>query len=232
MNAFEIGQPSSYWAARDPFGWPLRRRSSRMLIDEAEDVAARLLHRAGYDLDDAPGPVRIAHGLGVEILRVAPEECWGRGEAARDCDLIYVRAGLAPEELAFTIAHEVMEWHLARAPHPLAHGPQKEAFCDIGAAALLAPRRAFYEDARHHGPDLSRLGRRYGITQSCAALRYGEVTGAPTALVAPMTVRLRGLPWGWPPRAQMRRLACLPAMPGMIRTRLGDDRARVALVAA
>ncbi len=174
--------------------------------------------------------MRIANGLGIRVVRVAPTECWGLGEVSRDADVIAVRKGLTPEIMAFVIAHEILEWAWLREGATTLRGPEKERWCDAGAAALLAPRLPFLDAARRLGPEFAQLGDLFGVTASCAALRYGEVTRASLALVAPVTVRLRGAPYGWPPRDQIRRLACLPAFPGMSRHRIASD--RVALVAA
>jgi hypothetical protein len=196
---------------------------------EIERDARRLLGLAGFGTEDTPGPVLIAHGLCLGVIEVPAGTIGGDGEVQENT--VLVREGLSPGAFAWTIAHEIWEHHTATSRRRFRHFIDKEVWCDAGAAALLAPRLAFEADARRMGPAFVELGASYGISATAAALRYGEVTGAPVAVVAPLTVRTRGLPCYWPAAPVLRRTAAEPALPrGVRRSRLAGQ--RVALVAA
>src|SRR5690606_31259266 len=93
---------------------------------------------------------------------------------------IWIRPGLPPQRRAFRIAHELAEYSLSR--HIL---PNPEAAADAVAAALLAPAPVVRDALRIHGRHLPSLAEALGVSQSIAALRIGEVTGSPLALVTP-----------------------------------------------
>ncbi len=103
-----------------------------------------------------------------------------------------------------------------------------EAACDYLAGALMAPRPSMRLLRRTFGFDYEEIADAVGATQSWAALRMGEVTGQPMALVAPQRVRIRGDEWAWPASdQQVRRLAQMPTSPGLQRARLTDDSRRI-----
>lgn len=195
---------------------------------DLEGTAAALYRAAGYD-DGEPAPVV---ALATRLLGPGCVQRVHAGALPGDAALvtvhgerrIYVRRGLPPVRLRFAVAHELAHWALGEC----APGAELEARCDALAACLVAPRRAFLralrETDRYH-----ELAGRFATTESCVALRLGEVSGAPTALVAPSCVRVRGEAYGWPGETELRALASKPRVPGLRKARLRDDRRRVAM---
>lgn len=96
---------------------------------------------------------------------------------------------------------------------------------DALAAALLAPRQQFLRALGEDGYRLPILARRFETTESCVALRAGEVTGEPMALVAPRSVRVRGAEWTWPTERELRR----GSLPGVRKVSLRTERPRFVL---
>jgi hypothetical protein len=131
---------------------------------------------------------------------------------------------LPPRYALFAIAHELGHWLLAR--HGFV-GDDEERAADHLGAALVAPRRAFLSARRAVGESLPELADAFGITETGAALRLGEVLGVPLAVVVPATVRVRGPEdWGWPDEWTLRRWA-RGRTPGIRKVRLTDDPRRV-----
>jgi len=132
---------------------------------------------------------------------------------------IYLRSGLSPLRQRWAVAHEL--GHLALELDSSTR--ENEDACDAFAAALLLPRRAFQVALRETGVSYTKLAQWFVTTESCAALRLGEVTDVPLALVAPSRTRVRGAEFGWPLELRAGRI------PGVRRATLRDDRRRVAL---
>lgn len=207
--------------------------SSRLMLTqpEIEGTAESLYRSAGEDPSEVVSPAVIAGRiLGSGSIRVVHASSLpGDAELVRIYDrwYIYVRRGLSDERLRFGIAHELGE-HALRTDG--CQGQEVEEIANRLAGALLAPARAVRLAMRECGPRFTRLARVFVSTQSCAALRVGEATGAPIALVAPQRVRVRGESFEWPSEEQVRDMARrkLPG-PGIARVRLTDDPKRVVL---
>ncbi len=202
-----------------------------METENAEGDAALLLRLAGYDTLDAPSAYSVAYALGLTVHGVMPTEVWGNGEV--DGNRILVRSGLPLDQEAFVVAHELAEWHCGRCHYRFGGIAEKENYCNSIAAALLAPWQAFRAAARAYGARFNLLSCEFGVSQTCAALRFGEVTGTPVALVTPKQIRVRGYEFGWPrSETGMRVLASIDNVKaGLHRTKLTDGNKRVALVA-
>lgn len=221
-----VRRDPSLSTARWSYGWSMGEGFFEAA--DIEGTANALLLRAGLQPDEAPAPLRLAEALlgpgAVRLVHagalpgVAALARWGgRWRVA-------LRSTAPRQAQGFAVLHEIGHWALgADAP---------EAACDALAAALLLPRRAYLAAAREHGADWPALAARFGCSESAVALRWGEVVGEPLALVAPVRVRVRGEPWGWPPaEEQIRELARAPR-PGLASARLSDDRRRVVVRAA
>jgi hypothetical protein len=169
--------------------------------------------------------------LGETAVRlVSPDALPGDAALARvDGETrIYLRTGLSQTRLRFAVAHELAHWALDIGSASL----DGEQLCDALAAALVAPRPAFHGALRDVGERYPVLADRFGTSESCIVLRWGEVTGTPTALVTPSSVRVRGGAFDWPDEDGIRALAMAPRGAGIRRAVLGDDQQRVALIAA
>jgi len=203
------------------------------MLLERDNAASYLYRLARRDPHSPPGPVTLAIDLlerSDAVLEVDPSEVWGHGELVPDGVRwqIHVSNALDPERFDFTVAHELAEWYLKRIGIRPTDPVAKERCCDGIAAALIAPREAFQDSVREHGDDFADLAYDFRVTQTCAALRFGEVSNEPLAVVGP-TVRVRGRAWRWGTDADVRRLAAA-ARPGLRKTQLTDQR-RVVLMA-
>jgi hypothetical protein len=183
-----------------------------------------LLQHHGFDDEMAPNVIRLARCvLGVGVQTVHARALPGDGALAivHGQARIYVRSGLSPARQRWVIAHELGHWALGIDSSCQAN----EDKCDAFAAALLVPRRAFKCALTRVGLHCSTLARELAVTESCVALRLGEVTGCPVALLTPQRVRVRGDEFAWPSEIRNSRI------PNTRKITLRDDRRRVAFMA-
>lgn len=128
----------------------------------------------------------------------------------------------------WAIAHELGEWHAEQLRLPAAH---RERYAQAFAAAAIAPPPLVWEAVSCVGWSLSQLARTLGLTQSVAALRVGEVTGSPVALVTPRAIHTRGRGFSWPESSIVRRWA-REGRDGLVREPITDDNGRAVLRSA
>lgn len=195
-------------------------------MDQAEGIAGALRRAAGVAADEAVLASEIAVRLGVEVHVISTREwrhapalarCWSwRDERHID---VCSRSGARFRE--FLIAHELVEFegHRLGVADP-------EVVADRGAGALMAPAAAFRRAAQA-GLTLDQLANAFHLTRSGAALRIGEATRRPVALVTPYTVRRRGEPI-WPEDATLRAWTVEPP-PSVERLPIREGPARSAL---
>lgn len=204
-----------------------------MELVDCEGTAARIYREACVDPDDPPGPIVLAQRwLGRNALVRVPRGSLS-GDAASSCvngqRRIMVRQGLPPARLAWAVAHELAELALLEE----GYGREDiEQLADTVAACLIAPRGAVSQVAAGLEPEeqVGSVADAFGVTDTCAALRVGEVFDAPVVVVAPK-VRARGALFGWPPERELRRLAGTRMVPaGLVRLICRDDRRRVVFV--
>jgi len=137
---------------------------------------------------------------------------------------VYLRPRLPPERARFALAHELAEWWLRRTGYA---GERVEDVANHLGAALVAPRSRVVRLVRAR-PTFAELASELEATESLAALRVGEVTGEPLALVSPALVRVRGEPWAWPPEDELRRARRGDVPRGLVKVSL-EERGRVVL---
>lgn len=195
---------------------------------ELEGIADAAYRQAGMDAD-RPHVPRLARALlGGAAIQKGPRPLHGPAALVRvgeDWRIVIAR-GLPPLYAHFAIAHELGH-HLLR-QHGY-DGDDEERAADYLGAALIAPRRAYLAARRALGDALPALAETFGMTETAAALRLGEVCHVPLAVVAPQTVRVRGPEaWVWPDEGTLRRWARGRA-PGIRKVRLTDDPRRVVL---
>jgi hypothetical protein len=77
------------------------------------------------------------------------------------------------------------------------------------------------------GSSIADLAAQFEATESLVALRVGEATGEPIALVA-RSVRVRGEPWEWRPEPALRRALRGDAPKGLVKVPM-SERGRVML---
>jgi len=196
-------------------------------MDSIEGEAESILRGAGFDPADPPDVEQLAaaitrvvahHGISAPARFVA-----STGE-------LWLNPRLSPRRRAFSIAHELAERHLARSAY---EGDDVEARANAIGAALLVPAPALRVAIRSVGRRLADLAEVFDVSQSIVALRLGEVTGSPLALVMDRRVAVRGEPFAWPSPARLVAIAGgREAVPeGVTVERITDARRRAVLAA-
>lgn len=189
---------------------------------EIEGEAEAILRSVGMDPREDVRTTRLARALGLSLARAGPLLVPGDavlvrvGEDWRIC----LRGRLSPIRARFAVAHEIAEWWLRRNGYT---GEDAEQVADRLGAALVAPRQRVVWLVRRV-PSIKELAAAFEATESLTALRIGEATGEPIALVAPTRVRVRGEPWDWPSEAKLRQVARGPAPRGLVKVELEGPR--------
>lgn len=189
---------------------------------DADAVSSHLHRLASVEDCDPIGPIALARRLGIAVLR-APRG-GQHGDAWTSGLTIFVAPRLPLERLVFAVAHELAEWVVGDSA-----SEHTEHLCDAAAAAIIAPRAAFLGWHADVGDDLPALAAAFRVTETCMAMRLGEVTGRPVIVVAPGHAHVRGEPWEWGDIGALRSRD-LPR--GVERVRLTDDARRIVVSAA
>lgn len=197
---------------------------------DADAMQVELYERAGLDPNEPAQMLALARGLGLGVLMMMHPPFVGDGMLQeRDGRYtVLLRSKVSRERKRFALAHEIAEWALRGVVDE-----QIEDACNAVAAALLAPRRAFLAQANDVGEtNWEQLALPFGMTQTAAALRAGEVLGMTLAVVRPGLVRVRGSEsWVWPEEGRIRAWATGDAGPGLRKAPITDSPRRMALVA-
>ena len=193
---------------------------------EVDAFQRELYHRASLDPDEPVGMMTLARALGYDVNVMHPPKFAGDG--ARVEKRIYLRGGIPEQRQRFALAHELMEGEL---PLEYRRHLLREEICNAGAAALLAPRRAFTRRHNLVGNDWAQLALPFRISETAAVLRAGEAEDMPTAVVYSV-IRLRGPEeFRFPSKRRLRLLAGDgETLPGLAKSTLTDDPARVVLL--
>lgn len=195
-------------------------------LADLEGEADALYRAAGFDPDDqAPSVALVRRLMGENAIRAARGDLIaGNAALVRVGDewRIYIRTSTALRLKRFALLHELAHWALGY--------EATESECDTLAAALLVPRRALLRDVGRVGEKLPRLASRFQASETCIALRVGETTDSPMALITPKSVRVRGAEWSWPLEPELRSWA-KQEIPGLKKARLRDDPRRTVLKA-
>lgn len=193
---------------------------------EIEGAALALYRQAGLDPSSSPSPGQLAMALpdiDVEFVLRASQPAMIRSFRGRAT--IRILATATPSAQAWFLAHELGEWVLRgmRVQHEAI-----EHFADAVGAAIIAPRPAVLAMRTRFDDDLERTARAMRITQTVAALRWGEVFGRPVAIVERHRVKARGA-FDAPDR-ELRRIAAAGGGAGMRALPITDTRGRVVLL--
>ncbi len=157
-----------------------------MTPPDFEQIAEQIYEAAGF----APNTPRSTLRLAAELLGWhALREVRGLTAVAQlDGHRLLLRAEASPRALEWFTGVELARWSLQRVGTTTTAGA-----VDLLAACLRAPRPAVESVARDAGPAFSDLAAAFSISESSAALRFGEVTGARLTLYAPnRQPRVRG----------------------------------------
>lgn len=201
-----------------------------MDLGDLEGLARAAYEEAG--VDEGAGPVVVARSIlgpaSVEVVRPGALRFSTAALAKLEGGWhIYVRRA-EPHAMRFAVGHELAHWLIRRAGGGLTDTEELDA--DLLGAMLVAPRRAFLAALRALGRDLPGLAEMFTATESLVALRYGESTHVPTALVRPGLVRVRSqLEFVWPKHETIRRWASGRPPTGLAKTKLTDDPRRIVL---
>ncbi len=191
--------------------------------DFFEDLAIMLHELAGMDPSQLNCPMALARALDITVLEAGDEPIPGGGYAWADWGdpRIYLRPWLSRARLRFAAAHEIAELMLSGIGIA---SEDREATADRFGAAILLPRpavRRVLTNAPWEG--LRDFASRLGVDQTTAALRFGEVTGDPIAVVTRKHTRVRGDLERWPePPRRLARARRLPT--GTFRLQIGAGR--------
>jgi hypothetical protein len=145
---------------------------------------------------------------------------------------VWLRRHISATRKRWGTGHEIGEWGLERDDY---RGADREAYCEAISAALCMPRKPFRAYCRtaigDDGPDFAEIAEHFGVTETAAALRFGEVTGQPVAVVTWHDVRQRGEAFEFGGHAQLVRVAfCGATIARLSRVELDGGR-RVAVLA-
>lgn len=184
-----------------------------MDVWELEGIAMEAWESTG---EIFPVDVReIAARCGVRVVY------WPRRLALRRGDTIWIPAGASEAEQRFATAHELGHWLLDE------HGldARDEDAANYLAAALLMPRCHFAAAVRALSDDIPALAQAFGVTQTAALLRLGEIGAVELSVVrTPFRVYVRG-EWEVPVGAD------LDGRPGVCAVEITDAPRRRAWVA-
>jgi hypothetical protein len=117
---------------------------------------------------------------------------------------VTLRAGVPDARAKHNGGHELSHWWLDRIGY---RGLDLEERCDALGAMFAAPRETFLRVIKVVDHAVYDLANTFGITQSVAMLRVGEVTGRPVLLLRWAGAIVRGYEFGWPSISTLVRLA-------------------------
>lgn len=162
-------------------------------------------------------PSKIVREEGIEIHLIPNLRTLEQVGKSMGRWIIAIRASLRSNytRFQFAVAHGRGHIALLEAGFPVEE--HREDWCDYFAAAMIIPRRMVRDDAVE-------LARVHKTTETLANLRIGEVLREPVAVITPQVVRARGEAQ-WPEERVLRGWERKPG-PGLVATRLGDDRKR------
>lgn len=188
---------------------------------ELDERVEQLYSLARAGKCDVWRPSRVACAIfGPHAIALVPHQAQlGRLVGRR----IYVRAGLPTQIEEWIIGHELGHYALS-----LTGREGLEAECDYIGAAIQMRRSIFAARMREVRHDFRTLAIDFATTQTSAAMRVGEISNRPIAVLTPTRVYTRGELAGMAAE-HVRRLS---AAPDVRKTELTDAPHRTALDAS
>lgn len=180
---------------------------------EAEGCARSIKLDAGFD----PNEECSIRWLAERTPKIAGIYT-GRGlKLATDAELFSMngerwiarRSGIPMERVKWGVAHELGEHHLEGQVRS-----DIEAMCNAIAGCLIMPRIPFAKSVRELEGDPHALAERFGVTVTAAAIRIGEVTDLPTAVMTPSWMWIRGREY-FPTNTALIRCEAMHPRPGL-----------------
>jgi hypothetical protein len=163
-------------------------------MTDADAITNALLQRARLDIGERVDPRIILHRLGLELEPRVPRGCHELIEGNK----VYYdpTSPRLISDLFHALGHRAVTYAGVEI--------QDERLVIAVAARLTVPTLAFRRGLRH-GLGRHSLAQEFGVNETCAALRYGEVTGEPVAVVTPRWIYAAG-EWPWPAASVLRRM--------------------------
>lgn len=197
-------------------------------LADVDGDAVCVFKMAGVDPSDPPSIyklISILLGAPPTFARIRDAGCLARvGDGWR----VFIRAKTPAPRARHVAAHELAHFYYDRCGY---FGDDIEARCDALGASLIAPRIPFQRAVAEYGCRVHALAEAFGVTQSVALLRVGEVASRPVVLLrsdAPPIVR--GDEFSWPDAPRLRQAIRLPP-PGVHPLRIVDESRRWGLMA-
>lgn len=203
--------------------WSFHGRMNLGDTREYDELVERIYRDAGCTTDDPRRPSYLARRiLGPEAIVIIP----GLPQLARTAlrgkrTFILVRAGLPATIEEWLAGHELIHVYRPNATP----GELEEAICDYGGAALQMPHAVYRQRAQEVERSWAQLAHDFEVTQTSAAMRFGEVENAAVAIVTPRRIYRRG----YDADDKTLRELSINGGPGVRRVLLSDSRQRAAL---
>lgn len=140
---------------------------------------------------------------------------------------IYIKRGVPEPVAQWLTGHALSHW--IRRTSCGRHGgmrSEEEALCDYVAAALQMPQFAFQRRVNETGCNVQQLALDFGVLETSAALRVGEVEDRPVAVVLRNRLYVAGPDWFQRTAEQVKRDA-REGGPGIVTAQLGDPGRRI-----
>lgn len=175
---------------------------------DADVLAHYIRERAGHAHCGPVDGCALAESLGIPVRYSCPPWIVGEAELERVGNGfgIILQTGLSTASASFAACHELAHVEIRRRHIVLSH-VDEEAFADRVAAATVMPISRYMQDVILMAPHFPLLASKYQTTQAATALRYGEVTSRPVAVVGNASVRLSGDYYPWPGAPELRKIA-------------------------
>ncbi len=186
--------------------------------EQLEREAVEMHRTFGLDPERGHQTLEIVSRLGIELVQTdRPMPGGARLGAGK---VIWVQRGIQPRRAFFDVSHELAAFMLRERNYL---EPDLEERENRLAACLLLPRPAVIRTLREETwRGVRQFAKTLRVSDACAALRLGEATGDPVALIERQRVRLRGAPW--PLDESPEKLAkCRRVPPGFFRSHIGHE---------
>lgn len=189
-----------------------------MDLRDTDRLATQTLELAGVPRSSIAPLARVARLLGIAVVLVPGLRVRGMLANVQGRPTIAIRKSLRGPEFSFTVGHELGHWALQRFGVKLDDPELEERTCNVFAACALMPRAQFGNQCLD--ASVPELAATFRATQASVAMRLGEVTGRPVAVVLPSRVYARG-EWHAPDEDTLR-IWSRRGRPGLVRTRFTD----------
>ncbi len=143
---------------------------------------------------------------------------------------IAIRRGIPASRMNFLVGQQLARTWLTGEHWYMAMGAEGRAEITTAVAAwLVAPSPAFSARAKYMDGDIARLAGSFGITETCAAMRWPESGGPDAAVITASSIYRRGRLFSGFGDKEIRTIAAMRSPRSVRRVPLLDEPGRVAL---